>query len=75
MSAAADWPIMAGLSADGPAGLALLAGAAAAAGAINSVAGGGTILTSGVPLTVADMNNRACPFRSPTALVPPTVLE
>jgi uncharacterized membrane protein YfcA len=45
MSAAADWPIMAGLSPDGPAGLALLAGAAAAAGAINSVAGGGTILT------------------------------
>jgi uncharacterized membrane protein YfcA len=45
MSAAADWPIMAGLSPDGPAGLALLAVAAAAAGAINSVAGGGTILT------------------------------
>jgi hypothetical protein len=44
MSAATGWP-MAGLAPDGLEGLAVLAGAAAIAGAINSVAGGGTILT------------------------------
>jgi uncharacterized membrane protein YfcA len=45
MSAGAGWPATAGVLADGPVGLAVLAAAATLAGAINSVAGGGTILT------------------------------
>lgn len=45
MSGAADWPAIGDGIPDGGVGLAVLAAAAAAGGAINAVAGGGTILT------------------------------